>query len=335
MADAPLAVPAPADIRRARERLGDRVRETPVWPWQGDAIARAAGAGTQVFLKLELFQYTGTFKARGALLNAMALDTDARARGVTAVSAGNHAIAVAFAARTVGTSAKVVMPKTANPARVALCRAYGAEVLLVDDVYAAFDEVERICRDEGRTFIHPFEGETTVLGTATVGHELCHQVEHLDAVIVPIGGGGLIAGIACAVKQLQPQCQVFGVEPAGADSMSRSFEAGSPCKLEQVATIADSLAAPYALPYSFGVARRFVDEIVTIPDDAMRRAMGLLFADVKLAVEPAGAAATAALCGPLRERLGGKRVGVIVCGTNIDPATFAQQMIPWEPGANA
>jgi threonine dehydratase len=335
MADAPLAVPAPADIRRARERLGDRVRETPVWPWQGDAIARAAGAGTQVFLKLELFQYTGTFKARGALLNAMALDTDARARGVTAVSAGNHAIAVAFAARTVGTSAKVVMPKTANPARVALCRAYGAEVLLMDDVYAAFDEVERIRRDEGRTFIHPFEGETTVLGTATVGHELCHQVEHLDAVIVPIGGGGLIAGIACAVKQLQPQCQVFGVEPAGADSMSRSFEAGSPCKLEQVATIADSLAAPYALPYSFGVARRFVDEIVTIPDDAMRRAMGLLFADVKLAVEPAGAAATAALCGPLRERLGGKRVGVIVCGTNIDPATFAQQMIPWEPGANA
>jgi threonine dehydratase len=335
MADAPLAVPAPADIRRARERLGDRVRETPVWPWQGDAIARAAGAGTQVFLKLELFQYTGTFKARGALLNAMALDTDARARGVTAVSAGNHAIAVAFAARSVGTSAKVVMPKTANPARVALCRAYGAEVLLMDDVYAAFDEVERIRRDEGRTFIHPFEGETTVLGTATVGHELCHQVEHLDAVIVPIGGGGLIAGIACAVKQLQPQCQVFGVEPAGADSMSRSFEAGSPCKLEQVATIADSLAAPYALPYSFGVARRFVDEIVTIPDDAMRRAMGLLFADVKLAVEPAGAAATAALCGPLRERLGGKRVGVIVCGTNIDPATFARQMIPWEPNANA
>jgi threonine dehydratase len=335
MADAPLATPTPADIQRARERLGDRVRETPTWQWRGDAVARAAGADTKVFLKLELFQYTGTFKARGALLNAMALDADARARGVTAVSAGNHAIAVAFAARSVGTSAKVVMPRTANPARVALCRAYGAEVLLMDDVYAAFDEVERIRRDEGRTFIHPFEGETTVLGTATVGHELCHQVEHLDAVIVPIGGGGLIAGIACAVKQLQPRCQVFGVEPEGADSMSRSFEAGSPQKLEHVATIADSLAAPYALPYSFGVARQFVDEIVTIPDDAMRRAMGLLFADMKLAVEPAGAAATAALCGPLRERLSGQRVAAIVCGTNIDPATFAAQMIPCEPGLNA
>ena len=322
-------------IRAAREHLSDRVRETPVWHWRGDAIERAAGANTQAFLKLELFQHTGTFKARGALLNAMALPDDAKRRGVTAVSAGNHAIAVAFAARSVGTSAKVVMPKTANPARVALCRAYGAEVLLMDDVYAAFDEVERIRREEGRTFIHPFEGETTVLGTSTVGYELCHQVENLDAVIVPIGGGGLIAGIACAVKQLQSDCKVFGVEPEGADSMSRSFKLGSPQKLDHVATIADSLAAPYALPYSFGVARRFVDRIVTIPDEAMRRAMGLLLADMKLAVEPAGAAATAALCGPLRERLAGQRVGVIVCGTNIDPATFARQMIPWEPVAHA
>jgi threonine dehydratase len=113
--------------------------------------------------------------------------------------------------------------------------------------------------------------------------------------------------------------------------MSRSFKAGSPQKLERIDTIADSLAAPYALPYSFGVARRFVDEIVTIPDEAMQRAMGLLFADMKLAVEPAGAAATAALCGPLRERLGGKRVGVVVCGTNIDLATFTRQAIPYAP----
>jgi threonine dehydratase len=318
-------------IRAARERLGERVRETPVWQWRGDAIERAAGTDTQVILKLELFQYTGTFKARGALLNALALTDDARKRGVTAVSAGNHAIAVAFAARAVGTTAKVVMPKAANPARVALCRNYGAEVVLTDDVYAAFAEVERIQHDEGRSFIHPFEGATTVLGTATVGYELCHQAADLDAVIVPIGGGGLIAGIACAIKQMQPHCMVFGVEPEGADSMRRSFEAGTPQKLERVDTIADSLAAPYALPYSFGVARRSVDAIVTIPDEAMRRSMGLLFADMKLAVEPAGAAATAALCGPLRERLRGKRVGVIVCGSNIDLATFARQATPFRP----
>ena len=324
MSDTTPAIPSTEAIRTARERLGERVRETPVWRWRGDAIERAAGAGTQVFLKLELFQYTGTFKARGALLNAMALSADARQRGVTAVSAGNHAIAVAFAARAVGTTAKVVMPKTANPARVALCRAYGAEVVLTDDVFAAFAEVKRIEADEGRTFIHPFEGELTVLGTATVGYELCNQIENIDAVIVPIGGGGLIAGIACAVKQMQPHCKVFGVEPEGADSMSRSLKAGAPQKLERVNTIADSLAAPYALPYSFGIAQRFVDEIVTIPDAAMQRAMALLFADMKLAVEPAGAAATAALCGPLRERLQGKRVALVVCGTNIDLATFAR-----------
>ncbi|MGH8234261.1 MAG: threonine ammonia-lyase [Rhodanobacteraceae bacterium] len=328
MPDTPLAIPTVADIRAARERLGDRVRKTPVWHWQGDAIGHAAGNDTRVFLKLELFQYTGTFKARGALLNALSLSDDEKRRGVTAVSAGNHAIATAFAARSVDTTAKVVMPKTANPARVALCRAYGAEVVLTDDVYAAFDEVKRIEKEEGRTFIHPFEGERTVLGTATVGYELCQQVGNLDAVIVPIGGGGLIAGIACAVKQMQPGCKVYGVEPEGADSMSRSFAAGSPQTLEHVNTIADSLAAPYALPYSFGIAKRFVDEIVTISDVAMQRAMGLLFADMKLAVEPAGTSATAALCGPLRERLAGKRVGVIVCGSNIDLNTFTRLAIP-------
>lgn len=324
-------IPHLGDIRAARERLGERVRETPLWHWRSDAIEREAGANTQVLLKLELFQHTGTFKARGALLNALTLSEEQKRRGVTAVSAGNHAIAVAFAARAIGTTAKVVMPKTANPVRVALSRSYGAQVMLVDDVHHAFDEVKRIEHEEGRTFIHPFEGETTVLGTATVGYELCNQVENLDAVIVPIGGGGLIAGIACAVKQMQPGCMVYGVEPEGADSMSRSFAAGSPQSIEKVNTIADSLGAPYALPYSFGIARRFVDETVTIPDHAMQRAMGLLFADMKLAVEPAGAAATAALCGPLRERLDGKRVGVIVCGSNIDLATFARQAIPCEP----
>ena len=329
MEDTHSAIPSLADIRAARARLGDRVRETPVWHWRGDAIDRAAGADTQVFLKLELFQYTGTFKARGALLNAMALSADAKRRGVTAVSAGNHAVSVSFAARAVGTTAKVVMPKTANPARVALCRSYGAEVVLTDDVFAAFAEVKRIEQAEGRSFIHPFEGELTVLGTATVGYELCNQVENLDAVVVPVGGGGLVAGIACAVKQMQPRCKVYGVEPEGADSLSRSFAAGSPQKLERVDTIADSLAAPYALPYSFGVAQRFVDEILTIPDAAMQRAMGLLFADIKLAVEPAGAAATAALCGPLRERLDRQRVGLIVCGANIDLATFARLTMPY------
>ncbi|HTL96698.1 MAG TPA: threonine/serine dehydratase [Gemmatimonadaceae bacterium] len=322
-------IPTLHDIRAARERLGERVRETPVWHWHSDAVERVIGARTRVFLKLELFQYTGTFKARGALLNAMALSNEAKNVGVTAVSAGNHAIAVAFAARLVGTTAKVVMTKAANPTRVALCRAYGAEVVLANGVHQAFDTVKRIETDEGRTFIHPFESELTVLGTSTVGFEWCRQAEDLDAVIVPIGGGGLIAGIACAVEQMQPRCKIFGVEPQGADGMHRSFAAGSPQSIEKVDTIADSLGAPYVLPYTFGIARRFVEEIVLVSDEQMQRAMGLLFADMKLGVEPAGAAATAAVCGPLRERLAGQRVGVIVCGSNIDIATFARQAIPY------
>ncbi|HEX6387761.1 MAG TPA: threonine/serine dehydratase [Anaerolineae bacterium] len=312
-----------AEIETTRAQIDPYVVETPVWHWRNREIREAAGAETEVFLKLELFQHTGTFKPRGALSNMMALDKEALARGVTAVSAGNHAIAVGYAAQILGSTAKVVMPRSANPARVARCRAYSAEVILLDDVHEAFNRVHQIEAEEKRTFVHPFEGALTARGTATVGWELCRQVEGLDAVIVPIGGGGLCAGIATAVKLMQPQCQVFGVEPEGADTMHRSFASGRPEAIDAVRTIADSLGAPHAAPYSFELCRRHVDDLVLIGDDDMRRAMHLLFEGAKLAVEPAGAAATAALCGPLRQRLQGKRVGVIVSGTNIDVSTFA------------
>ena len=319
--------PTLADIEATRRLIAPYVVETPVWRWQNRHLTDLVGPDTAVFLKLELFQHTGTFKPRGAIRVMLDMDAAALARGVTAVSAGNHAIAVGYAAQQLGSTAKVVMPKTANPARMALCRAYGAEVVLVNDVHEAFAAVKLIEAEEGRTFVHPFEGPLTALGTATVGWELCRQVADLDAVIVPIGGGGLCAGIAAAVKLMQPQCQVFGVEPAGADTMHRSFASGRPEGIDKVRTIADSLGAPHAEPYSFGLCRQFVDELVMIDDDAMRRAMGLIFQGVKLAVEPAGAAATAALVGPLRERLRGQRVGVIVCGSNIDPAGFAGQVL--------
>jgi threonine dehydratase len=310
-------------IRAARDRLGERIVTTPVRAWADDALHRHVSSSTRVILKEELFQRTGTFKPRGALTNMLSLDPAALARGVTAVSAGNHAIAVAYAAAALGATAKVVMPKTASPFRVARCRELGAEVELAEDVHAAFARVKEIESGEGRTFVHPFEGPLTVLGTATLGLELSEQVPELDAVVVPIGGGGLCAGVAAAVKQAQPRCLVLGVEPEGADSMRRSLAAGSPQKIDAVRTIADSLGAPYAAPYSFGVCQRFVDDVVLVDDDALRRAMLLLFASAKLAVEPAGAAATAALCGPLRERLEGKRVALIVCGANIDAATFS------------
>lgn len=179
---------------------------------------------------------------------------------------------------------------------------------------------------EGRFFVHPFEGYRTALGTATLGLEFCEQIPDLDAVVVPIGGGGLCAGVSMALKLLRPRCLVFGVEPVGADSMHRSFAAGSPQAIEKVETIADSLGAPYAAPYTFELCRRNVDELVLVDDDAMRSAMLLLFRAAKLAVEPASAAPLAALCGPLRDRLSGKRVGLIVSGANIDRETFSRHL---------
>jgi len=312
-----------AEIEAARARLGDQVRTTPAVEWTGPSVD-ALGSGTRVFLKLELFQHTGSFKPRGVLLNMLALGPEELARGVTAVSAGNHAIAVAYGARALKTSAKVVVIASANPLRLALCRAHGAEVELAPDAKSAFARAKEIEEEEGRAFIHPFEGRRTALGTATVGLELDRQVPGLEFVIVPIGGGGLCAGVASALKRLQPGCRVVGVEPEGADSMHRSFAAGEPRPIEAVRTIADSLGAPYALPVSFELCRRNVDELVRVDDDALRAAMRVLQREARLAVEPAGAAATAALLGPLRKSAAGRRVGLIVCGANIDTESYAR-----------
>ena len=326
------AVTAPTieEIRAARSRLGDAVSHTPCWHWRTPDVA-ARLPGIEIHLKLELFQTTGSFKARAALLFALGVEESRRALGLTAVSAGNHAIAVAHAARTIGTTAKVVMPRSADPWRIARCRSFGGEVVLVDDVHAAFSTVERIVADEGRLFVHPFEGPTVALGSGTLGLEMLEDVAGVDAVVVPIGGGGLAAGVAAAIKQLRPEVRVFGVEPAGADTMHRSFAAGEPQSIDAVRTIADSLGAPYAAPYSFGLCRRFVDELVMVDDDALRDGMRLLFSDAKLAVEPAGAAALAAVLGPLRTRLAGQRVIALVCGANLDPAAFARIVAIGQP----
>jgi threonine dehydratase len=278
----------------------------------------AAASSGDVTFKFELFQRSGSFKIRGALSNMLALDESDLRRGVTTVSAGNHAIAVAQAAQILGTSAKVVMIRTANPMRVTAARRLGAEVIFADDSLSGFASVNRITQDEGRTFIHPFEGFRTILGTATVGLEMVAQADGMEAIVVAIGGGSLAAGVATAVKYLNPACMIFGVEPEFADTMHRSFMAGEPARLEHPDTIADSLAPPMALPYSFRLCRQNVDQLVKVSDRAMVQAMKLLFRQLKLAVEPACAAAVAALCGPLKSTLAGKRVGVILCGSNID-----------------
>jgi threonine dehydratase len=210
------------------------------------------------------------------------------------------------------------MPKSANSARVERCKALGADVVLTDNVQKAFKKAGEIEQKEGRSLIHPFEGLLTALGTATVGLELYNQVEGLDAAIVPVGGGGLIAGISCCLKQLNTDIKIYGVEPEGSDTMHRSFASGRPETIDKINTMADSLAAPYALPYSFGLSYKFVDKMITVTDAQMAATMELLFNEMKLAVEPAGASAAAALRYALLDELRGKRVGLIVCGTNID-----------------
>jgi len=316
-----------SEINRAAQKLKDKVVLTPSQIWTSPYIQNIIGAEAQVFLKLELMQFTGTFKARGALINIFSLSKQELKRGVTAVSAGNHAIATAFAAKIMGTNSKVVMVKNANPFRVQQCQSFNAEIVFADNIHHAFDIVKKIETQEGRTFIHPFEGHLTALGTATLGLEFANQVKNLDALIIPIGGGGLCAGVASAFKLIQPKCYIYGVEPEGADTMSRSFRSGVPEKIEQVRTIADSLGAPYAMPYSYSLCKRNVDEIVLVDDIELRKAMGVLFLHAKLAVEPAGAAATAALLGPLREKVKGQRVGVIICGANTDFKTFYEQAL--------
>ncbi len=312
------------EIVNARKRLGNLIRRTPVWQMKSEVLANSLGKNSQVFLKLELFQFSGSFKPRGALINMFSLSKKELARGVTGVSAGNHAIALGYAANVLGTTAKVVMPKSANPARVQRCKSMGTEVILVDDVHKAFDRVREIESKEGRIFVHPFEGPLTALGTATLGLEFCEQIENLDAVLIPIGGGGLCAGVSAAVKQIQPNCAIFGIEPEGANTMHLSFESGKPESLDKVRTIADSLGAPHTAPYSLSLCQKYVDELILVNDSEICSTMFLLFREMKLAVEPAGAAAMAALLGPLRNRLAGKRVGLIICGTNIDLESYYQ-----------
>ena len=308
-------------IKARHAELVQDVRRTPVVPLQSTWLDQG-----EVLLKLECFQHTGTFKARGALSNVQAIPSGKRPAGITAASAGNHAIAAAWAAQAAGMSAKVVMQDNANPFRVACARAQGAEVVMKPPGAETFAEAERLSREEGRTFIHPFDGVNTVLGTAGVGLEFLEDAPDLDAVVVSVGGGGLISGIAAAVKQIRPDCKVYGVEPVGAAAMSLSLAEGAPATIPKLDTIADSLAPPMALPLGHALCAAYVDEMATVSDDAICAGMVVLQQEAKLAVEPAAGAAMAAVLGPFRAQLQGKKVGVVVCGANIDADTYTGQL---------
>ena len=311
-----------SQIRSAQEALKGRIVSTPTLTLNSARISGYFPAQACVHMKMEIFQQAGSFKARGVLLAIDALNDAEREAGVTGVSAGNHALAVSWGARNAGLSAKVVMPRSADPSRVAGCKALGAEVILTENVAESFDTVDRLVREEGRTMLHPFESPFMTLGAATCGLEFIESRPELDVVLVPVGGGGFISGVSTGVKLGRPSCEVIGIEPYGADSMWRSFSSGETVTLDKVDTIADSLGAPMTLPNSLAITRANVTEIVRVHDHEMREMMKILFDALKLVAEPACAITTAAACGPLRERLQGKQIGVIACGSNISLEKF-------------
>ncbi|MCP4314760.1 MAG: pyridoxal-phosphate dependent enzyme [Hyphomicrobiales bacterium] len=316
--------PSLDEINNARRALTGRVIRTPVVELRQAPFDDLLGHAGSVSMKLELFQHAGSFKARGNLLGMDRLSANQRTAGVIAASGGNHALAVAWAAGSQGVPATLIMPKATDPLRVEGCNTLGATVHLVDDIATAMDEMHSIADENGSTIMHPFEAGHMTLGAATLGAEILEDIPDLDCMIVSVGGGGLISGISSAIGQAKPECEIIGVEPFGADSLSRSFETGEPVHIGKVDTFADSLGSPAALPYSYSVARKFVDSLVRIEDSAMLDAMVHMRNALKITAEPACAAALAAAIGPLRDRMDGKNVCVLACGSNIGPERYGK-----------
>lgn len=308
-----------SDIDAARAQLKGVMVDTPVL---GLNAARWDGMfASDVTIKLEVFQQAGSFKSRGAYLGIAGLDAAQRAAGVVAASGGNHALGVAWAAKAAGVHATIAMPKATDPLRVDGCRTLGADVILTDDMPAAFAVMEAQAQ-AGKALMHPFEGAHMTLGSATCGAEYVAQAPELDTFVIPVGGGGLISGMSCAIRQLRPDALIIGVEPFGADSMTRSIAAGEAVALDKIDTIADSLGSPKAMPYSYAVTAANIDRMVHVSDDELRQGMRVMFDGLKIIAEPACAASFAAVTGPLRADLVGRKVGIIACGSNISLARF-------------
>lgn len=310
-------------ILEAVEQLQGRIIKTPTVQLSKKRFS-SIDEFNEIWMKLELFQYAGSFKTRGVLLAIDQLDEAAKESGVVTVSAGNHALAVATAARLAGVNARLVIPATADPSRVKQCRALGAEIEITSHIAAAFEQGYNLVERQNRTMLHPFESKAMVLGAATCGYELVQNSPELDAVVVPIGGGGLISGIASAFAAFSPNTEIFGVEPYGADTMWRSLEQGECATIDEVKTIAASLGSPYAMPYTFSIVKSLVSQCVRVSDDELTKAMGELFNGLKIAAEPACAAGFAGMVGPLKDRLATKKVGLVACGSNIDFDRYAE-----------
>jgi len=301
-------------IRDARERIRDSIYLSPFV--RSETFSQITG--NSIFFKLDNLQMTGAFKERGALNKILLLTNEERRRGVIAASAGNHAQAVAYHATKRGIAAEICMPLTTPITKVSATRGYGAEVVLVGANYdEACQEAMRRCLDRNLTFIHPFDDEAVIAGQGTIGLEMLEVTADLDAVIIPVGGGGLIAGVACAVKETNPKIQVIGVQTSKLPSMKAALEQHKLVTLPPNKTIADGIAVRRAGDVTFPLAEKYVDDVVTVDDEEIANAILVLLEKEKTLTEGAGAVGAAAVLNkkiPMR----GKKLGVLISGGNID-----------------
>jgi threonine dehydratase len=313
-------LPEFSDIIRAQSRLKGIVKVTPL----EHTKSFSAMSGANVFMKLENMQSTGSFKVRGAYNKISCLDKKDLERGVVCASAGNHAQGVAYAARSMGVKATVFMPIFTPPLKVIATRSYGAEVVLTGDAFDdAFAAAMEFQKESGAIFIHPFDDPHIIAGQGTIGLEIFHQLEKIDDVLVPIGGGGMIAGIAIALKEMNPDIRIIGVEAEGAPSMKISLDKGSPTTLTSMQTIADGIAVKTPGQLTFEATKNLVDELVTVDDTEIAHTAYLLLQRAKILAEPSGVAAIAAVM-HRKCNLEGRNVVPIISGGNINMGILEQ-----------
>jgi len=305
-------------IENTYKKLSSYVLETPIL--EANNILNKM-LNTKAIFKMEFMQNSGTFKARGAINNVLNLSKPQKELGITAVSAGNHAIAASYAANKFKLKNKIFMYNSSNKFRVNKCKNLSAN-LHFSDPHSAFKLVEDASKNEGYYFIHPFDGQFTLQGTASLGLEICNQVNKFDNILISVGGGGLISGVGSVIKQIYPKCKIIGIEPEGAKGMSESLHNDKPLNNVKINTIVDSLSAPLHMPYSFNVCKQVIDKIVTVSDKQMIESMKFMFENLKMMLEPACVAGIAALIGPLKNQLDSEKTLILLCGSNIDCRTW-------------
>lgn len=299
-------------VYQASHTLKNIIRQTELIP------AHSLASNCELYLKPENLQHTGSFKLRGAYFKMSTLSDEDKTKGVIACSAGNHAQGVALAAQKIGIQATIFLPMTAPISKIEATEKYGAKVKLVDGVYDdAYKAALEYQKQTGGVFIHPFDDEDVIAGQGTIGLELLEQFSEMEAVVVPVGGGGLISGIAYVIKKLKPSCKVYGVQAQGASSMLKSLNHNECCELSRISTFADGIAVKKPGEKTYEICNEYVDEIVTVSDDEIATAILNLMEKQKLVAEGAGAVAVAAV---LFDKLPikGKKVCAIVSGGNID-----------------